>query len=398
MKIISRPKYFDRIKPFIKKSIIKVLVGQRRTGKSFFLKWLQNEVLSTDKKANIIYLDKELYKYDFIKREKDLFKYLQKRISNNYNYIFIDEVQEINGFEKVLRDLINRKNIDIYITGSNADIFSGDLATFLSGRYIEIKVNPLSYNEFLNFHNLKNNEDSLTDFLKYGGMPYLRNLTLNDENVFPYLKSIYDTILLKDIVARYKLRNVEFLIRLTFYLAENTGNIISAKKISDYLKSQRINIPVNTIINYIGYLTNTFLIDRISRQEIQGKRVFEINEKFFFEDFGLRNSLIGFRPQDISKILENAVYMHLIFLGYQIKVGVTAGKEINFVASKSDKKVYIQVCYLLADKKTVDREFGNLLKIKDNYEKIVVSMDKMPFTDFKGIKHYYLLKFLSEFE
>ncbi|HED05256.1 MAG TPA: ATP-binding protein [Ignavibacteria bacterium] len=349
MEIIPRPKYFGRVKPFIKKNIIKVLVGQRRTGKSFFLKWLQKEVLSKDKKANIIYLDKELYKYDFIKTEKDLFKYLQKRISNNYNYIFIDEVQEINGFEKILRDLINRKNVDIYITGSNARIFSSDLATFLSGRYIEIKVNPLSYNEFLNFHNLKNNENSLTDYLKYGGMPYLRNLTLNDDNVFPYLKSIYDTILLKDIVARYKLRNVEFLIRLTFYLAENTGNIISAKKISDYLKSQRINIPVNTIINYIGYLTNTFLIDRISRQEIEGKKVFEINEKFFFEDFGLRNSLIGFKPQDISKILENAVYMHLIFLGYQIKVGVTAGKGIDFVASKNDKKVYIQACYLLAD-------------------------------------------------
>jgi len=374
------------------------LVGQRRTGKSYFLLSLQDEIKKKNSNANIIYINKELYSFDFIDSAKELYNYIESNLSNNFNYIFIDEIQEIPDFEKVLRDLLNRENIDVYITGSNAALFSGELATRLTGRYIQIKINPLSYLEFLQFHNISNDDTSLNLYMRFGGMPFLKNLKMEEEIVTPYLRSIFDTVLLKDIVTRANIRNVEFLIMLVKYIAENTGNIVSAKKISDFMKNQRVNIPPNTIINYLGLLTNTFLIDKVSRRQVAGKKIFEINDKYFFEDLGLRNSLIGFRPQDISKIIENVVYMHLIYLGYEVNVGVDAGREIDFVAQKNEKLVYVQVCYLLADEKAVEREFGNLLSIKDNYEKYLISMDKFKYSNYKGIKHLTLSEFLMNFE
>jgi len=398
MKIIPREKYFSKIEPFIRKEIIKVLVGQRRTGKSYLLKYLVDIFLSEDPKANIIFIDKELYKFDFLKTDTDLHKYIQSKLKKGFNYIFIDEIQEIENFEKVLRDLQKRNDIDLYITGSNSHLFSSELATFLSGRYIEIKINPLSFHEFLIFNNLPNNDESLMKYLRFGGMPYLKNLKLEEETVFSYLKSIYDTILLKDIISRHNIRNVDFLFKLSEYLAENTGNVISANKISGYLKNQKINIPVNTVVSYLKLLSTTFLVDKVKRMEIKGKKIFEINEKYYFEDLGLRNSLIGFRAQDISKIIENVVYMHLAFLGYDIKIGVLSDREIDFIAQKKNQKLYVQVSYLLSDKKVIDREFGNLLEINDNYEKIVVSMDKISFENYEGINHYSLLDFLNNFE
>ncbi|MBU2445284.1 MAG: ATP-binding protein [Bacteroidetes bacterium] len=398
MDIITRIAYLTQIRPFIEHKIIKVLVGQRRTGKSYFLLSLQDEIKKKNSNANIIYINKELYSFDFIDSAKELYNYIESNLSNNFNYIFIDEIQEIPDFEKVLRDLLNRENIDVYITGSNAALFSGELATRLTGRYIQIKINPLSYLEFLQFHNISNDDTSLNLYMRFGGMPFLKNLKMEEEIVTPYLRSIFDTVLLKDIVTRANIRNVEFLIMLVKYIAENTGNIVSAKKISDFMKNQRVNIPPNTIINYLGLLTNTFLIDKVSRRQVAGKKIFEINDKYFFEDLGLRNSLIGFRPQDISKIIENVVYMHLIYLGYEVNVGVDAGREIDFVAQKNEKLVYVQVCYLLADEKAVEREFGNLLSIKDNYEKYLISMDKFKYSNYKGIKHLTLSEFLMNFE
>lgn len=398
MKIIPRERYLNQIKPFVKKEIIKVLVGQRRTGKSYLLRLLADKFSETDQKASTIFIDKDLYQFEFIKNDGDLFKYINENLQKGFNYIFIDEIQEIGNFEKVLRDLQKKDNIDIYITGSNANIFSGELATFLSGRFIEIKINPLSFKEFLIFNNLSNNDDSLMKYLRFGGMPYLKNLELEDEVVFSYLKGIYDTIVLKDIISRHNLRNVDFLIKLSEFLAENSGNLISANKISVYLKSSKINIPVNTVVNYLNLLSSTFLVDKVKRMEIKGKKIFEVNEKYYYEDLGLRNSLISFRAQDISKIIENAVYMHLIYCGYDVKVGVMNNNEIDFVATKKNKKAYIQVSYLLSDQKVIEREFGNLLLIKDNYEKIVVSMDKIPFDNYEGIKHFQLREFLLKFE
>lgn len=398
MKIIPRKKYTDKIFPFMKKGIIKAIIGLRRSGKSYLLRQIQNEIISNEPDANIIYINKELYEFEFIQTGKDLFEYIKAKLTKNFNYVFIDEVQEIKEFERALRDLYSRSNIDIYITGSNAVMLSGELSTFLSGRYIEIKVYPLSFSEFLIFHNLENNNKSLDLYLKYGGMPYLSNLELADDLTNPYLKSIYDTVLLKDVVAKYNIRNVEFLIRLTKYLAENTGNIISAKKISDYLKNQKINIPPNTIINYINALTSTFLVNKVSRQNIDGKKVFEVNEKYYYEDVGLRNTLIGFRPHDISKILENVVYNHLKSSNYDVKIGIISGKEIDFIANKQEETVYIQVAYLLPDEKVIEREFNNLLSIKDNYRKFVVSLDEFPVGNYKGIEHLHLREFLNGFE
>ena len=398
MKIIPRKKYLSQIEPFIKKEIIKVLVGQRRTGKSYLLKYLAEEFLESEPNSNIIFIDKELYKFDFINDDASLFDYIVNNLTETYNYIFIDEIQDIKNFEKVLRDLQKRENVDIYITGSNAKLFSSELATHLSGRYIEIKVNPLSFPEFLIFHNLPNNDDSLMKYLRFGGMPYLKNLALEEEIVFSYLKDIFNTVLLKDIIARYNLRNVDFLFKLSEYLAENSGNLISANRISEYLKSQKIKIPVNTVVNYLGLLVSTYLVEKVKRINIKGKKIFEVNEKYYFEDIGLRNSLIGFRAQDISKIIENAVFAHLIFLGYDVKIGTLGDREIDFVAQKKNKTVYIQVSYLLSDKKTIDREFGNLLAINDNYEKIIVSMDKISFDNYEGIKHFTLINFLTDFE
>ncbi len=395
MDIIPRNKYLSQIKPFKKKNIIKVLVGHRRCGKSYLLKYLVEQFKNSEPKSNIIFIDKELYEFDFIKDDKSLYEYIKSKMKRGFNYIFIDEIQDIKNFEKVLRDLYKRKNTDIYVTGSNAHLFSSELATYLSGRYIKIRINPLSYVEFLQFHNLENNDKSLMKYLRFGGMPYLMHLDLEDEIVFSYLKSIYDTLILKDVVLRHNLRNLEFLIKLTKYLAENTDNIISANKISAYLKNQRVNVPVNTIIHYINLLESTFLIDKVSRMDLRGKKVFEINEKYFFGDLGLRNSLIGFRAQDIAKIIENAVYNHLIYLGFDVKIGVFSGKEIDFVAEKKNRKIYVQVSYLISDQATLESEFGNLLLIKDNYEKIVVSMDKISFDNYEGIKHYTLRDFLT---
>ncbi len=398
MKIIPRKKYLSQIEPFIKKEIIKVLVGQRRTGKSYLLKYLAKEFLESEPNSNIIFIDKELYQFDFINDDASLYDYIVKNLTETFNYIFIDEIQDIKNFEKVLRDLNKRENVDIYITGSNAKLFSSELATHLSGRYIEIKVNPLSFTEFLIFHNLPNNDDSLMKYLRFGGMPYLKNLALEEEIVFSYLKDIFNTVLLKDIIARYSLRNVDFLFKLSEYLAENTGNLISANRISEYLKSQRIKIPVNTVVNYLSLLVSTYLVEKVKRINIKGKKIFEVNEKYYFEDIGLRNSLIGFRAQDISKIIENAVFAHLIFLGYDVKIGALGDREIDFVAQKKNKTVYVQVSYLLSDEKTIEREFGNLLAINDNYEKIIVSMDKISFDNYKGINHYTLINFLTDFE
>ncbi|MEK9130028.1 MAG: ATP-binding protein [Patescibacteria group bacterium] len=394
---IKRPIYLDRIKPFIDKDIIKVIVGQRRVGKSYLFFQIIDLIKQKHKKANIIYINKELNKFDNIKNYQDLLNYIKKKtIKNKKNYIFIDEIQDIEKFEKALRDLKAKNKYDIYCTGSNAKLLSSELATFLSGRYIEIKIFGLSYSEFLIFHKLKDNQDSFLKFIKYGGLPYLINLKLDDEIVFGYLKSIYNTILLKDVVERYKIRNIFFLENLISYLADNVGSLVSAKKISDFLKSQKINISPNIVLDYLLFLTNAFFVLKVSRTDIQGKKIFEINDKYYFEDLGLRHSIVGYKQMDINKIMENLVFLHLQILGYKVTIGQLKDKEIDFVCEKQNKKVYIQVAYLITDENK-EREFGNLLAIQDNYPKIVVSFDEMiDESEYKGVKHINIKKFLDK--
>ncbi|MCK5475121.1 MAG: ATP-binding protein [Candidatus Pacebacteria bacterium] len=393
---IKRERYINKIKPFIDKDIIKVIVGQRRVGKSYLLFQIMDVIRKKHKSSNIIYINKELNEFDKLKNYQDLLNYIKNNSKKDKkNYIFIDEIQDIDEFEKALRSLKASGRYDIYCTGSNSNLLSGELATYLSGRYIEIQVFGLSYREFLVFHKLKNNQESLLKYIKYGGLPYLKHLKLEDAIVYDYLKNVYSTILYKDIVSRYKIRNPAFLENLVEYLAENTGSIVSAKKISDFLKSQKINISINIVLDYLSFLTNAFFVFKTDRFEIQGKKVFEINNKYYFEDIGLRHSVIGYKQTDINKVLENLVFLHLRVLGYKVFVGKLGNKEIDFVCEKQGKKIYIQVAYLI-NEQNKEREFGNLLEIKDNYPKFVVSMDEfISDNECKGIKHIHIRDFLS---
>lgn len=383
----------------MQKDIIKVLVGQRRVGKSYLLFQIMDELANFGvKKDSIIYINKELHEFELIRDYHDLLSYIKKEAKGRKAAIFIDEVQGIAQFEHALRDLHASGKYDIYCTGSNADLLSGELATYLSGRHIEIEVYSLTYPEFMLFHKLNDTEETFLKYLKYGGLPYLINLELEDTVVYDYLKSITNTIMFKDVVARYRIRNVAFLERLAEYLADNVGSLVSAKKISDFLKSQKTNISPNVVLNYLHFLSAAFLVFKVQRSEIGGKRLFEINEKYYFQDCGLRHSLINYRLSDINKMLENAVYMHLRASGYTVTVGQLGNREIDFVCERKSDKIYVQVAYLIPDKKAWDREFGNLLKIQDNHPKIVVSMDKMIDAGEKGVKHINILQFLNAFK
>ena len=392
----KRKGYIDRIKPFMQKSVIKVLTGQRRVGKSFLLYQLIEEILAEEPDANIIYVNLEDFTFSSQQTAEDLHPYIISHSKEKVkNYIFIDEIQDIPGFEKVIRSLLLNEDNDIYITGSNAKMLSGELATYLSGRYIEFKIYSLSYSEFLEFHGLTESEMSYELYSRYGGLPYLLNLPLEDETVNEYLKSVYSTIVFRDVVSRYKLRNTLFLEKLIQFLSENIGNLFSAKNISDYLKSQHTAISVNQIQSYTEYLNNAFLIHRVERYDLIGKRVFEIGEKYYFENMGIRNIVIGYRITDKAKILENLVYNHLLYKSYDIKVGYYGDKEIDFIGEKNGEKLYIQVA-LKIDGDTAEREFGNLLKIQDNYPKIVVTEDTFSGNSYKGIRHCPIRQFLME--
>ena len=393
----KRKGYIDRIKPFMQKSVAKVLTGQRRVGKSFLLYQLIEEILAEEPDANIIYVNLEDFTFSSLQTAEDLHSYIISHSKEKVkNYIFIDEIQDIPGFEKVIRSLLLNEDNDIYITGSNAKMLSGELATYLSGRYIEFKIYSLSYSEFLEFHGLTESETSYELYSRYGGLPYLLNLPLEDETVNEYLKSVYSTIVFRDVVSRYKLRNTLFLEKLIQFLSENIGNLFSAKNISDYLKSQHTAISVNQIQSYTEYLNNAFLIHRVERYDLIGTRVFEIGEKYYFENMGIRNIVIGYRITDKAKILENLVYNHLLYKGYDIKVGYYGANEIDFVGEKNGEKLYIQVALKIDSDKTAEREFGNLLKIQDNYPKIVVTEDTFSGNSYEGIRHCSIRQFLME--
>lgn len=392
---IERPLYIDRLKPFIGKSLIKVLIGQRRVGKSYLFMQVRDLIIKQSPDTQIIYINKEQHEFSKIKNSDDLFLYLKEKVRENGKVaLFIDEIQDIESFEITLRDLVTRGNYDIYCTGSNANLLSSELATFLSGRYIEIKVFGLSYTEFLVFYNLQDSVASFQNYLKFGGLPYLINLNTEIQVAYEYLTSIYNTILLKDVVSRFKVRNVKFLENLIAFLADNIGSIVSSKKISEYLKSQKINISTQVVIDYLGYLESSFLIFKVKRTGIEGKKVFEIGEKYFFEDIGIRNAIVGYKTSDIHKILENVVYLHLRMAGYSVTVGQEGNKEIDFIAQKSGEKIYVQVAYMLTNEETINREYGNLLQISDNFPKYVVTMDELTeISTYKGINRMHIKDF-----
>jgi predicted AAA+ superfamily ATPase len=388
----------ERIRPFIDTQIIKVIVGQRRVGKSYLLYQLMDEIRVVHPKSDILYINKELYEFDSIKNYEDLILYVHEHRQNTTDkcYLFIDEIQDINAFEKALRSFFAEGDYDIYCSGSNADMLSGELATYLSGRYIEFKVHGLSYDEFLQFHRLTDSDETFAKYYKFGGLPYLVNLPFDETVVSNYLRDIYNTIILKDIVDRYKIRQVRSLNDLTVYLADTIGKLFSANSISGYLKSQRIDILPKTILEYLNYLSNAFLLRNIRPADIQGKQLLRIGEKYYFEDLGIRHAIRPFRPNDIGQVLENVVCHHLSVCGYALSVGRLGDKEIDFIAEKSGERLYVQVATTLRESQTREREFGNLLEIKDNYPKMVVTLDAEEGVSFQGIKQIPIRRFLLE--
>lgn len=394
--LIIRDAYTKRVEQFIRKPIVKVFTGQRRVGKSYILYQLMRIIKNKDPEAHIIYLNKEDNRYDSIRTYQDLIRYVEsEKAEGKVNYIFIDEIQEIDKFEKAVRSLqLDRKN-DIYITGSNAKLLSGELASLLGGRIIEFNIHGLSYSEFLVFHKLENTRESLSKYFTYGGMPFLVNLGLDDKVAGEYLKNLYTTIVYRDIVARHGLRSTWFLEKLIHYLADNIGSLFSAKSISDFLKSQKISISHNQVQTFIGHMSDAFLVYGISRYDITGKRLFETGEKFYFEDIGIRNSLVGYRPGDVGKILENVVHNELLFRGYALTTGWKGNHETDFIATRDNETIYIQVAWTLDSEATVDREFGNLLEIKDNYPKMVITTDEQFKNTVKGVRHVNIKQFLT---
>ncbi len=395
-----RESYLNNIEPFISKPVVKIISGMRRSGKSTLMKMLIDKLEKSGvNKSDIIYISKELMEFDFVKDYKTLYSYIKKTLPKNKNakYLFIDEVQEIAGWEKAINSLLAEGAADIFLTGSNSRMMSDELATLLTGRYIVIPMHPLSFKEFLQFRHVKNEEQNEKEFglyLKYGGLPGIHFLKLEDEIVFQYIESIFNTILLKDIVQRYQVRDVSLLERITKFIFDNSGSITTAKKISDYLKSQNISSGVQTVQNYISYIQEAFLINKAERYDIKGKRHLELYDKYYFNDSGIRHSLLKYRQDDISKLLENTVYLELIRRGYSLTFGKLDNLEVDFIAEKNSEKVYIQVCYLLSSKETEDREFGSLEKIGDNYKKMVLSMDKIWGSDRNGIIRMNIIDFL----
>lgn len=394
--LYRRDIYIERIKPFMQTPIVKVMIGHRRVGKSYILYQLIEEIRKKEQDANIIYINKEDIAYVDIVSSKDLHDYIAQRlIDGKKNYIFIDEIQEIEDFKVAVRSLALDDNNDIYITGSNSQMFSSDLANELGGRYVEFKIYSLSYTEFLDFHKLPNDDESLEKYIRFGGLPYLIHLPMREEVVIEYIRSVYSTIVLRDVVARNNIRNTAFLEQLIRFLADNIGSLFSSKSISDFLKSQNIRMSPTLVSEYADSLASAFVVHRLGRYDIVGKRLFERGEKYFFENMGIRNVVAGYKPQDRAKRLENIVCNHLLYCGYEVTVGALSTEEIDFVCTRAGETLYVQVAVELSKPETIAREFGNLLKIKDNYPKIVVSGERSFENTYEGIEHIYIRDFLT---
>ena len=395
---ISRKIYKDRIEKFIGKELIKVLIGQRRVGKSYLLFQTIDSIRDRFPQANIIYINLELNEFESITTYKELYDFIKlKTVDGELNFVLIDEVQVIPEFERALKGLLAEGGHDIYCTGSNARLLSAEFGTLLGGRYIEIPVHTLNYREFLEFHKLENSSESLNNYLKYGGLPYLIHLELTDDTIFDYLRNINQSILFRDVVSRFQIRNVNFLLRLIKYLSNEIGHIITARNIVKYLRSQNINISVNVVLSYLDYLSTAMLVSSVKRADIQGKKVFEIGEKYYFNDLGIRNVISGYSPFDMGQMIENIVYLHLKTIGYSILIGKKDDKEVDFIAEREGEKIYLQVALRIVEDQTRKREFESLLSIKDNYPKYVITMDDFAGVSYEGIRHIPLRQFLYEF-
>ncbi len=401
-KMRNRKLYTERISPFINKPWIKVISGVRRCGKSTLLKLLAKELKATGiPDQNMITINMELMEIDFIKDYRDLYSYIKNvpTESSKSRYLFFEEPQGVDGWEKAVNSLLAEEYADIYITGSNSRMLSSELATLLSGRCVEAAMLPLGFAEFLEFcskRRTENLDDEFESFLKYGGLPGIHALPLEDEIVFQFLNGIYNTVIVKDVTRRHNIRDIAQFEKVTNYLFDNCGNITTAKKITDFFRSQAQRVSVETVQNYINFLQDAHLIYKCSRFDIKGKRHLELYEKYYASDLGIRHSILGYRKNDISGILENVVFLELIRRGYRVSTGKVDQLEVDFVAEKDSERLYIQVCYLLASPETENREFLSLEKIDDNYPKYVLSMDKHWGSGRNGIIRRHIYDFLLQ--
>lgn len=399
--MINREIYINKLLAYKDTEFIKVITGIRRCGKSSLLKMLIEKILEDDKKSNVIYMNFESFEYDDIVNYKDMYNKISQQIKKTRkNYILLDEVQRVEGWEKAVNAMTVDFNSDIYITGSNAYLLSSELSTYLSGRYVEIKVLPLSFKEYLDFAVLeqgKTLEDKFIEYIKFGGMPGIVTIK-NEENLYENaIKGIYNTVFMKDVIERNKLVDATLLEKILKFLMSNIGNLISSKKIADFLTSQGTKITHNTVLNYLQMLENAYIIYKVPRYDIKGKEILKTLEKYYIVDTGIRNVTLGFRDSDFGHIIENIVYFELIRRGYDVTIGKNDSLEIDFIATNANDKQYYQVTYTMLDDNVKKREIGVLKNIKDNYEKTVITMDKM-YNNIseEGIKIKYLIDFLLE--
>lgn len=399
--MIERSNYLDSIRPFIGKPVIKAITGIRRCGKSTLMLQLINELQNNGVNPDqIIYINLELFEFDLIREYKDLHNYVtsKKGSSKKLFYLFVDEIQVINGWEKAINSLLAEKDFDLYITGSNARLLSSELATLISGRYVEFRMYTLTYPEFRLLYSETNKIETAPDyfntFLKFGGFPGLHLLNWDENASRQYLQSVYSTILLKDVVVPYNIREAALLEKIVSYLADNCGNITSAKNISDFLKSQHMKVSVDTVQNYILYCVNALMVEKVRRFDLKGKRILETLEKYYLSDLGLKYVIAGYSPDSIPGQLENIVLLDLLAHGYQVFIGKQYTREIDFIAQKGNEKLYIQVCTTLNDDNVVDREYGSLELIQDHFPKYVLSLDKGFETSRKGIRWMNIQDFL----
>ena len=401
--MIQRPVYLKRIQAYLDKPIVKVITGMRRVGKSTLLSQVRDGLLARGvPETQILSINKDMVAWEAIRDYRDLEQLARERLFGlpGPRYLMVDEVQEIEGWEKAINSLLAEGLADIIVTGSNAHLLSAELATLLTGRYIEILVFPLSFAEFVEFRQaLKDPGDRqawFRQFLRYGGLPGLHVLPLEDDVVFPYLNAILNTILLKDIVKRHAIREVGHLERILSFAFDNCGHLVSARSIAAYFKNQQTRITADTVLSYLSHICDAFLLFRTGRFEIKGRKHLEFLDKYYLGDLGLRHALFGYRDADIGGLLENVVYLELRRRGYQVKVGVLDRAEIDFVAERHGERIYVQVAYLLTGPDTLEREFGNLERIPDNYPKLVLSLDEVGPDQRKGILRKHLADFLLE--
>lgn len=399
MDFVERKEYIDKIKPFINKPVIKVITGMRRVGKSTFLKIISQKILKDIEESNKIYLNFETLELLKIKTDIELVEYLKPLLKNKKDkvYMFFDEIQLVKNWERVINALRINENYDIYITGSNSSLMSSKISTLLSGRYVQIEIQPFNFREFLKLYSDKNlvYEELFRKYINIGGIPFLKYFDLDENSCAKYLQDLYNTVIVKDVIEYNKVRDVDMFNRILTYVFENIGQTFSSRSIQKFLKNENRNISVDTILNYLEYAKSAYIIKKVPRYDVVGKKILSVDEKYFITDHGLRYAKGFSNEKNIERILENIVYIELLSRGYKVNIGRVNDKEIDFIAVKGDKKEYYQVSYLLETEETRNREFGVYQKVNDNYPKYVLSMDKMNFSQ-NGIIHLNIIQFLCE--